>query len=128
MATLTSPAIVAPSVRVAALHGRRGTFQEAYCAAYRCPPARFGADFLWSMLRGRARLLWLWDRSTGGRFFEADRELIGWLGSARDRAHALEMLTDYRRDPRNSTWLRGRLKLRISTERVQKVVRQVWPE
>lgn len=103
------------------------TLKDAYCATYRCPPTHFERQFLAHVIHRRARLLVALPFIRRLDFFGPDRELVHWLGAARDKLQIEEAVRDFRRDFRNSKRLRRVLKLRISTRRLRRVVNEVWP-
>lgn len=56
-------------------------------------------------------------------YFKPDRELIHGLAAATTPAQFREELTSYMMDPRNATWLRFRVRLRVSVRRVERYSR-----
>jgi hypothetical protein len=56
-------------------------------------------------------------------YFKPDRELIHGLAEATTPAQFRDELTSYMTDPRNATWLRFRVRLRVSVRRVERYAR-----
>lgn len=56
-------------------------------------------------------------------YFKPDRELIHALAGATTPAQFRDELTSYMTDPRNASWLRFRVRLRVSIRRVERFAR-----
>src|SRR5207247_622760 len=103
------------------------SLQEAYCTATGCPAAKFRARIFRRCL---SSVTWLMTPLLGGinsDYFSADRDLIAQIGRAGNMERVREEVRDYFHDPRNRGWLRGRLKLRLSTSRLRAVAREYLP-
>jgi hypothetical protein len=95
------------------------SFQETYCAATGCSPPRFRTRIFWRCLNPVAAFIAPLLGGPSADFFSADRDLIAQVGRATSMERIHEEVRDYFHDPRNRSWLRRRLKLRLSTARLR---------
>lgn len=95
------------------------SFQETYCASTGCSPPRFCTRVFWHCLNPATAFFAALLGGPNADFFSADRDLIAQVGRAGSMDRIREEVRDYFHDPRNRTWLRRKLKLRLSTARLR---------
>jgi hypothetical protein len=99
-----------------------------YCERHGIPPATFSQHLLARTLYPHARplrvLLGLRDR----HYFQADFEFIEDVGYLRSAHGFHEALVHYVNHPRNHSFLRRRLRCRISVRRMLAVVQEAFPQ
>jgi len=98
------------------------TFAEIFCSHHGLPPARFAPELLRRTLYSHAAQLATVVRLLWPEGLALDHELIRRVGLITRRDQLSGLLTDFRIDPRNGTFVRFRLRLRISTRRMQREV------
>ena len=103
------------------------TFAEIFCSHRAVPPARFAPVLLRETYYPHAAALATLVRLLSPVGFSLDHELIRGVGLISRRDQLAGLLTDFRIDPRNRGWLRSRLRLRVSTRRVQRIVYALMP-
>ena len=102
----------------------KSTFQERVCHHLNVPADQYAAAMLRRTLYGHARgLRWL----TARGWLAPDRHFIANLGRVTHRRGLDEELAAFRSDPRNRTFARRTLRLRISGARVVALIGEVWP-
>lgn len=100
------------------------TFQERVCRHFNVPADQYAATMLCRTLYGHARALrWLSARG----WLAPDRRFIANLGRVTHRRGLDEELAAFRWDPRNRSFARRALRLRISGARVAALIGEVWP-
>ena len=99
------------------------TFQNSFCADGRCPAERYVDRVLRLSLHRRARLLRPLLVALQHDHFEADCELVLALAGATRMSQVEAEIRDYVGDHRNANFLRGAVKMRISTRRLRSLVR-----
>ena len=101
------------------------SFAEIFCLQFGLSPARYAAA-----LRRRvyyphaAPLLWVL-RLALPKGMARDRELIQEVGLMTRIEQLPGMLSDYRYDECNRSFWRSRLRLRVSTHRLERIIRRV---
>jgi len=98
------------------------TFQEAFCARYRCPAAQFPDRAFRRCLYPHAVPLALVLRRLAPAFFREDLQLIQQLGLDQDLEEVDAALSDFQYVNRaRRHWLRTGLKIRLSGRRVREL-------
>lgn len=103
------------------------TFQDAYCARHQCSADAFRKRVFWQALPPHARVFGLLFGGRNSRYFAADRSFISSVGSAESLHQVLQEIRDYFMDPQNRGWLRHRVRIRVSSKRIQQLVREHLP-
>ena len=103
------------------------TFSEKFCAQRELAPEEFEAAVLRLSLHSPARVLrpllaLLPD------YFSADRDFVRSVGRIRRRADFEAEASDFAHDPANRGVLRQRLRLRVSTRRLRRLVWATLPD
>jgi hypothetical protein len=102
------------------------TFSELFCERYRVHPDHFADAVFWRCLHRRALLPAPFIRLLTPEYFAADYDLIRDLGRL-TRANGLnDDLADFYSHPRNVSFARRRLKVRLSVRLVTKLVNRVF--
>lgn len=101
------------------------TLAEAFCARHGCTLAQFRARMFWRTLHWHAVPVAPFLRL--GNFFAADEDLVAGCGRARSMHDLRDEIEEYRFHPLNHGWLRRRLGLRISTQRLRALARNYLP-
>jgi hypothetical protein len=104
------------------------SFQETYCAGTGCSPVQFRRRVFWRCLPPMTRLAAPLFGGMNSEYFSADRDLIASAGRAASVAQIRDEIRDYFHDPRNQLWLRGKLRLRLSTARLRALARAYLPD
>jgi hypothetical protein len=100
-------------------------FQEKFCRHFGVPADRYGAAMMQRTLYWHARwLAWLGTRD----FLSADRSFIASVGRLTRRRDFSGEVMEFRDDARNLTFWRRTARLRVSSARMQALVRDVWSE
>lgn len=101
------------------------SFQEKFCRHFAVPPERYGATMLRRTLYGHVRWLrWLCAHD----FLAADRCFIASVGRLTRRSDFSGEVTEFRCDDRNQGFWRRTARLRVSSDRMRVLFREVWPE
>ena len=96
------------------------TFEEAFCARYRCPAARFPDRAFRLCLYSHAVPLALVLRKLSPSFFREDFQLIQQVGLDQDLEEVDAALSDFQYVNRaRRHWLRTGLKIRLSGRKVR---------
>ena len=99
-------------------------FKEIYCAETGCPETDFVRRVFWQCLHPHARWVAPLIDATSPHFFAADRELIELVGRLRSTDQLQSEIRDFVTDDRNRHWWRRRAQLRVSTQRLRRLVRK----
>jgi hypothetical protein len=96
------------------------TFRELYCEQNQIPLARFESDLVVRSLHRRALPIY-WLLRLNRDYASADFEFVRGVGALRNRREFRTEAAEYQYHPHNRGWLRSMLKLRVSTQRLQKI-------
>lgn len=102
------------------------TFASRYCAREGIEPTRYAAHIRKAVLYPHARVLVPIIKILNDDFDAADNDFIQLVGRISSYHEFFEMVTDYVQHPRNIGFLRRTLKVRVSTERMRKIVKGVF--
>ena len=101
------------------------TLREKYCSEYGCDEREFATRVFRRCLHRRlvpfASLVALLRPD----YFAPDWELVRRAGAVRSLAELAEEVGDFRNDARNQRGWRARLRMRLSTRRLQRLARQL---
>ncbi len=107
--------------------GRNETFRNLFCQRFQCPLEEFEHQIFSRCLYRHALLLAGLLSKLGPGFFREDFGLIADLATASSHAEVRMELDRFRgRNLRDRNWLRKRLSLRISGERVLRLSRKLF--
>lgn len=98
------------------------TLADAYAEQHGCAAADFRWTAFWATLHRHAFLVVPFLCWTD--FFDVDLELVSTCGRARNMREVQEALVDYSHHPRNSSWFRRALRMRVSSRRMKLLARQ----
>jgi len=99
------------------------SFADIFCSQFGLPPARYAAALRRRVYYPHAvPLLWVL-RVALPKGMARDRELIHEVGLITRVEQVPSMLSDYRHDGSNRGFWRSRLHLRISTHRLERIIR-----
>ena len=98
------------------------TFASLYCKEHGLRPDRFVVSVFWKTIFPRAHfwgipIFVIWSRE-----FSADREFIAQAGQVENMEQYLELAEVFHRWPGCRSFLRGKLGLRVSSRRLQRLV------
>lgn len=99
------------------------TFQKLFCADYRCSEEEFVNRLLGRCLHGKAGLLRPVLSRIRPDYFAADKELVSAIAQCSRLAQVEAEIGDFVADHRNASWLRGGLRVRISTRSLRSLAR-----
>lgn len=99
------------------------TFQKIYCADNRCSEGEFLNHVLWRCLHRRAYFIGPLLSLVWPDYFAPDRELLRAIAQMSRMAQVEAEIGEYVADHRNSSWLRGRGRMRLSTRQLRSLVR-----
>ena len=106
----------------------RVTFKELYCTRHHLKSADFVQVMLERGLYPHIRPLYhILDRIDRG-FFDADREFLTNIGELSSIRQLRDEADEYSRDRRNRRFLRRVMRLRVSSRRVQSILRKEMAE
>jgi hypothetical protein len=100
----------------------KATCAELFCSHHGLPPARYAPALFWRILYPHAIPVAPVLRLLAPACFAPDFDLIREVGAMTRRDQLRDILADYRLDSRNRSWPRSRLRLRVSTRRLQQIV------
>lgn len=98
------------------------TISERYCQRLNLPPERFSRHLLWRSLTLQTRLLYP-VLLLIPRYFEPDMEFIESLGTESSLEHFQTDIIAFKHHPANRTFLRRKLRFRLSTQKLLRNVR-----
>jgi hypothetical protein len=101
------------------------TFGELFCERYHVPPENYVREMLRRTLYRRARMIAPAIRFFPPNFFDADLDFVRGVGLIRRAKDLGGEVTEFHLHPRNRGFLRRGLKLRVSCQRVSRVVGEV---
>ena len=101
------------------------TFGEIFCERYHLPPENYIPEMLQRTLYPRARMVAPVIRLFVPGFFDADRDFVRGVGLIRRVGDLGDEVTEFHLHPRNRGFLRRALKIRVSCQRVSRVVSEV---
>jgi hypothetical protein len=99
------------------------TFASRYCAIHGIERAAYGNVVLRAALYPHARAIFSF---LPRRSLAVDREFVESVGRLRRAEDFKSKLQDFRDDPNGRTWLRNRLRLRLSSRRLHRLVRATF--
>lgn len=102
------------------------TFAELFCRHYEVAPERYSRAVFWRCFHRRTLLLAPVIMLFNNRYFEPEYEVIVALSHLKDVQHLDEELDDYQTHPWSVGLVRRRLKVRLSTARLARLVRRVF--
>jgi hypothetical protein len=104
------------------------TFYDLFCEAYKCLPEDFNEAVLWLCLFPNvvflARLIWRVNRD----YFQPDFELIEQVKTATGPEEVADELNDFHYHHPPTGPVRGWLKVRISTHRLQGLANRLFAQ
>lgn len=101
------------------------TFQDRFCRHFGVPADRFTEMMLRRTLYLHARVMrWLFSYD----YLSPDRCFIASVGRLTRRRDFPSEVVEFREDARNLSFPRGKLRLRVSGDRMRALFREVWPE
>lgn len=103
------------------------TLAEAYCRQHGLPAAAFERTLLRETLHPAARRV-RFLLSLIPHHFEPDRRLLSYVGRLRRLEDLRYEEIDFKQDRANRGFLRGKLRLRVSTRRLRNVVERTLCE
>ncbi len=98
------------------------TLADAYAEQHGCAIEDFRWAAFWAALHRHAFLVVPFLCWTD--FFDVDLELVSTCGRARSMREVQEALVDYSHHPRNSSWFRRVLRMRVSSRRMKVLARK----
>jgi len=98
------------------------TIREIYCTTENCPESEFETRLFWRSLPPWLRPIALGVWWGGRHYFQPDIELLAAIGRAGTERELESEIAEFRRDGRNATFWRRRLRLRISTRRLRRAL------
>jgi len=103
------------------------SFYNLFCQAYSCLPEDFNEAVLWVCIFPQALLLarWLWRLNR--HYFRPDLELIQRIKDCTDEADVRAEFQDFYYYHRPKGLLRGRLKVRMSGQRLFALAHRLFP-
>ena len=101
------------------------TFGELFCERYHVPPESYAREMLRRTLYRRARMIAPVIRFFFPRFFAADLDFVRGVGLIKRAEDLGDEVTEFHLHPRNRGFLRYGLKLRVSCQRVSRLVGEV---
>ncbi len=104
------------------------TFRECFCRHFRVPLERYAEEALQRALTPRARVLHRLLQLSDRDYFAADREFIACVGQLTRQGDFFAEVQDFHYHPGNRRLLRRTLRLRVSANRMRRIIREVWPE
>ena len=102
------------------------TFEECYCAEHGITPAQYGQKvFKQALYRRALPVAWLlsW---TNHNHFTADHDLIKAVAHLRRLRDFSNEAENFRQHPYNRGWLRWRLGMRVSTNRLRSIIKTTF--
>ena len=106
----------------------RVTFKELYCTRHRLKPADFVPVMLERGLYPHIRPFYQFlDRIDRG-YFDADKEFLSNVGELFSSRQLRDEADEYTRDRRNRRFLRRVFRLRVSSRRIQSILRREMEE
>lgn len=104
------------------------TFRERFCEQHHCSRDTFVKKLFWASLYPHAIPLAALILPVNRDFFSADRALILAVADASTMKHVREEVRDYFWDSTNRHWLRRRVLIRVSGQRLKNLARRYLPE
>jgi hypothetical protein len=101
------------------------TFGELFCERYHLPPASYVHEMLRRTLYPRARMVAPVIRYFSPGYFDADHEFVRGVGLIRRADDLGGEVTNFHLHIRNRGFLRRILKIRVSCQRVSRLVGEV---
>ncbi|MBI4625606.1 MAG: hypothetical protein HY736_20600 [Verrucomicrobia bacterium] len=103
------------------------TFSELFCQRHHIAPERFVRAMFWRCLHRRTWIFVPFIRLVDDDYFSADYDLIRGVGRITKASDLADELADFYSHPRNHTFARRRLGLRVSVGRLSHIVHEVLP-
>jgi hypothetical protein len=101
------------------------TFGEIFCEQYHLPPESYIPGMLQRTLYPRARMVAPVIRLFAPGFFDADRDFVRGVGLIRRIEDLGDQVTEFHLHPGNRGFLRRVFKIRVSCQRMSRVVGEV---
>jgi hypothetical protein len=101
------------------------TFGELFCERYHLPPESYVREMLRRTFYPRALIIVPVIRFFSPGFFDADRDFVRRVGLIRRMEDLGDEVTEFHLHPRNRGFLRRALKIRVSCQRMSRVVGEV---
>jgi len=101
------------------------TFGELFCERYHVPPESYAREMLQRTLYRRALMIAPVIRFFSPNFFDADLDFVRGVGLMKRAEDLGSEVTEFHLHPRNRGFLRSGLKLRVSCQRVSRLVGEV---
>ncbi len=102
-----------------------GTFKDHFCRELSCPPERFEREVMRRCLFRRARILFPWIELFSGDFFFHERKLIERIANERNFNDIRHDIDFYQHKFVSMSARRGAFRIRISGQRLIRIVRSV---
>lgn len=96
------------------------TFRELYCEQHRIPPDRFERELVRHSLHRHALPVY-WLLGLNRDYTSPDLDFVRGVGELRNRREFRNEAAEYYYHPHNRGLLRGLLKLRVSSHRLQRI-------
>ena len=101
------------------------TFAELFCERYHLPSETYARELLRRALYPRARVVAPVIRVFCPAYFDADVDFVRGVGLIRRAQDLGGEVTDFHLHPRNCGFLRSALKIRVSCQRISRLVAEV---
>lgn len=102
-----------------------GNFKDLFCHELSCPPEKFEREVMRRCLFRRARLLYPWIELLSGDFFFHERKLIERIANERNFNDIRHDIDFYQHKFVSMSARRGAFRIRISGQRLIRIVRRV---
>ncbi|MCC5806688.1 MAG: hypothetical protein JJU00_10215 [Opitutales bacterium] len=102
-----------------------GSFRDHFCRELSCPPEAFEREVMRRCLFRRARLLYPWIELFNGDFFFHERKLIERIANERNLNDIRHDIDFYQHKFVSMSARRGAFRIRISGQRLIRIVRRV---
>jgi len=99
-------------------------FHDKFCAQYGVGPEEYDAAMLWRSLYPAGKILHLFVRGSA-EHFSPDRDFVRGVGRLSRLADFESEVWAFTRNPRNGSFLRRRLRMRVSAKKVYQLMREV---
>lgn len=104
------------------------TLREIYCEKHQCTARQFQRRVFWLCLYPHARVFAPFFLLLHYDFFSPDRALISCAADAVTMARIRDDVRDYFWDSENRSWVREKLRIRVSGQRLKNFARIYLPE
>jgi hypothetical protein len=100
------------------------TFRELYCEQHQLPFEKFERHLVFRCLHWQAKPLW-WLLFMNREYYSADFEFVRGVGDLRQRRGFRNEAAEFHYHPANRGFLRTVLRMRVSTQALQRLFEQV---